>query len=578
MGTSRRRWFAWAGVFALVAAPLAVVSSTASAGSRFGVLQQAFTADAGEFHTVMIAGDGTPWAVGRNQSGQLCNGSSSPSSTYVAMTGLPAGRKAVQVRAGSLMSVVLDDAGTVHGCGAAGSVSLGNTLAVLPGIPSGHRVSDIAVGFAHVVALLDDGRVFGLGRGSEGQLSGNQDRASFAPVAGLYVQDEVVDVAAGGLFTLVLDSLGTIYGTGSNATGQLGGLSSPVTALAKIGDQPAGVEPVQVGAGIGHSLMVGSNGYAYAMGANSEGQLANGTSGNTVPRWSRMRGAADVVAIDGGAAQTVVLTRSGTPMTAGANTDGQQGRAGALLPRNTELTEFGSDYLDFPAARFVEVAAGGASVIGRDADGFLFGAGNNAYSQIRSYDADDVESLRRMPQPVVRGSGGSRIIGTVQVGQTLVADPGRWVPSANVSFQYHWKRDGVAVQQSSSTRYLISPQDAGRTLAVQIFSNVQGGNNSSSAPVGVRVPGTNLARPTISGQLRVGAVVRGSVGTWNAPGYTFKYQWLRNGKAVARAVRPAYRIVKADRGKWIGLRISAVKPAFPSVIATSTAKRALRSR
>lgn len=564
-------------ISSLLAAGLAVAAPASPATAAAPPLEQLFTVDAGDQHTVMIAGDGTPWAVGRNQSGQLCNGTLDASATYTAMAGLPAGRKAVQVRAGNLMSVVLDDLGVLRGCGEAGTVDLGESLTVLPGIPAGRRVADIAVGFSHVIALLDDGRVFGLGRGTEGQLSGDQDRASFAEVTGLGSL-KGLDVAAAWNYTLVLDEYGEIRGTGLNTAGQLGGFPGLVTTLSRIGNQPAGVEVVQVGAGTSHALMLGSNGHVYAQGSNAEGQLANGTSGGSVSRWVRMRGASDVVWIDGGAANTVVLTRSGTPLTSGANADGQQGLPAASLVRNTELTEFGTDYFDFPAAPFAVLAAGNASVIGRDRGGYLFGAGNNAWSQIRSYGTDDVESLRRMPQQVVRGSGGARITGTLRAGRTLQASPGQWTPSAYMSFQYHWKRDGVSVQQSSSALYLLTTADVGRTVSVQVFSNLQASDNGSSAPVLVRVPGVNLTRPAISGTARVGNVLRATRGTWNAPGYTFTYRWLRNGRPISGATRTSYRLVAADRRQLISVRVTARRSGFATLNAFSVAKRASRTR
>jgi len=542
------------------------------------VLPQIFTVDAGETHSVMIAGDGSPWAVGRNQSGQLCSGTLDPSATYVPMVGLPVGRKAVQVRAGSLMTAVLDDSGTLRGCGAAGSVNLGNTLAVLPGIPDGHRVTDVAVGFAHVVALVDDGRVFGLGRGTEGQLSGSQDQASFVQIGGLFPGITVVDVAAGGHFTLILDSLGEIYGTGLNTTGQLGVLASPVTMLTKIGGQPAGVEVVQIGAGNGHALMLGSNGFAYAQGSNTEGQLGNGTNGGFSDRWSRMRSASDLVWIDGGTVSTVAITQSGTPLTTGSNADGQQGLPVASLVRNTELTEFGTDYLDFPSAAYSDLVAGGSSVVGRDREGFLFGSGKNEYSQIRSFDTDDVESLRRMPHQVVRGTGGAQVTGTRKVGQKLTADPGRWTPSANMTFQYGWKRDGVVVQQASSAAYVLVADDIGRRISVQVTSNLPSSNNSSSAPVGVAIPGINKTRPTISGTAKVGRLLRATKGTWTAPGYTFRYQWLRNGKAISGATRSTYRSTKSDRSKKIGVQVRGTRSGFASITAASSTRKVFRSR
>lgn len=570
MTISRARWTVPPVLIGLVAATLALLAAPSQASYRAVATPQAFTVDAGTDHTVQIAGNGTPWAVGRNHEGQLCTADTAPRSEFAVMQGLPSGRKAVQVRAGGSISVVLDDAGALWGCGG----TFGVTLTALPGLPAGRKVVDLGVGNQHVVALLDNGRVYGIGRGTEGQISGSSTSPTFIEVAGLHPDLKVVDVAAGGLFTLVLDEFGAVHGTGSNGSGQLG-VYPTLFELERMPDQPAGVPIVQVAAGTNHSVILGANGRAYAQGANADGQLASGAVSGNVTTWVRMRGAEDVAWVDGGLRSTVVVTRTGTPLTTGDNSRGGQGRPIAGLVRNVELTEFGTDFFDAASPGFAGIAAGGDSVVARDLEGFVFGTGANSWNQVRPGPTGDLEALRRTSHQVVRSSGGARIEGTVAVGRSLRAGVGSWTPS-NVSFQYRWQRDGVTVQFSPSPTYTVASADAGRTLTLAVFSNLQGSNNGTATAPARRVPGVNLARPTISGTAKVGNALAGKRGTWNAPGYTYSYRWLRNGASIPHATKTSYRVTTSDVGKAITLQVTARRSGFSSVVATSAPKRAYR--
>ena len=69
----------------------------------------------------------------------------------------------------------------------------------------------------------------------------------------------------------------------------------------------------------------------------------------------------------------------------------------------------------------------------------------------------------------------------------------------------------------------------------------------------------NTRLPSISGRTFVGKKLTAKPGTWSLSGLTFSYQWLRNGKAVRGATAKTYRLVKADKGKMIAVRVTATK-------------------
>lgn len=545
----------------LAAVPVRAADSVAPTAQRF-------TVDVGPVHTAMIAGNGTPWAVGSNASGRLCTGDTAARTVFTPMIGLPSGRRATQVRVERDRTFVLDDAGIVRGCGA----SLGSSLVIIPGIPSGRTVVDLATGLQHLVVLLDDGRVYGIGEGASGQLSGNVARTSFAEIAGLPASSRAIDVAAGDEFTVVLDERGAVYGTGFNGSGQLGNLPTFNNQLTELVAKPAGVEIVQVAAGGRHTLAVGSNGRVYGVGRNAEGQLATTAATGNEPNWVRLRGADDVVAADGGAFHSVVLTADGTPLTTGSNSSGTQGRpAGG---ENLELTEFQAHAFDYVAPAFAEIAAGGDSTVGRDRHGYLFGAGDNAANQLRSQDSADVEALRRMFPQVVRAVSGASISGAPLPGRTLTAGRGTWSPSVGLGYQYVWKRDGVMVQSGPGQTYEVVAADAGRSLTAEVYGFLTSHiNDDVLRTPPVRVGAVNLARPTVRGTARVGLKLTGARGSWNAPGYTFSLQWIRGASPIQGATKVNYTLKKADRGKSITLRVTARRVGFPTISAASAAIR-----
>ena len=79
-------------------------------------------------------------------------------------------------------------------------------------------------------------------------------------------------------------------------------------------------------------------------------------------------------------------------------------------------------------------------------------------------------------------------------------------------------------------------------------------------------PGTdsslaNTKRPGISGAARTGQKLKASAGSWSLPGARFSFQWLRNGKKIAGRDGKAqtYRVVRADRGKKLAVRVTATR-------------------
>jgi alpha-tubulin suppressor-like RCC1 family protein len=212
-----------------------------------------------------LRSDGTVWAWGSNDHGQL--GSSGPgySDTPVQVPGLA---RVTRISAGQATGVALSrlSHGPVStlltslyawGSNEDGELGDGSTspapgVHVVPGLP---QIGSISAGGNDVLAVGEDGSVWGWGADSSGQL-GNaptgpgelRPAETFAPGSG------VTQVSAGVDHSLALRSDGTVLAFGGNEYGQLGSGSTSITGLPA--PVPGLTSATQVSAGFGISMAI----------------------------------------------------------------------------------------------------------------------------------------------------------------------------------------------------------------------------------------------------------------------------------------------------------------------------------
>ena len=134
-------------------------------------------------------------------------------------------------------------------------------------------------------------RALAWGRNSYGQLGNSATSNSNVPVtvntAGVLADKTVTAVAAGDSHSLALCADGTLAAWGYNLTGQLGNgntTSASVPVAVNMAGALAGKTVVGMGAGSNYSLALCADGTLAAWGANSSGQLGNGsTTSSNVP-------------------------------------------------------------------------------------------------------------------------------------------------------------------------------------------------------------------------------------------------------------------------------------------------------
>src|SRR5436309_923624 len=248
------------------------------------------------YHSCALLGDGTVWCWGRNSDGQLGvtpSGSQCPttpgffcSSTPVRATGITS---AAAVIAGGYHTCALFGDGTAQCWGRNDDGQLGDGTFTSSSTPLrvGGLTGAAAVsgGFYHTCALLGDSTVQCWGRNAEGQLGNGTTIGSRVPgrVAGL---PSATAVSGGFQHTCALLSDGTVQCWGRNLEGQLGdGTTTSSSTAVRVGGITGAVA---VSAGILHTCALLANGTVKCWGAvgpnNDFGQLGNGaTTGSSTP-------------------------------------------------------------------------------------------------------------------------------------------------------------------------------------------------------------------------------------------------------------------------------------------------------
>ena len=341
---------------------------------------------AGFYHTLALKLNGTVWAWGNNENGQIGDGTTDDSVIALPVAGLTG---VVDTVAGDYFSLALLTDGTLRAWGQNDFGQLGDgtfeNRAETVQVSGMTDVLMAAAGDAHGAALKADGTVWTWGGNRYGQLGDGTTNDSRTPlrVSGL---TDVIAVAAGGGRTLALKFDGTVWAWGQNDFGQLGdgttvNRSTPV--------QVSGLTAVEaIAAGDFHSLALKSDKTAYAWGNNENGQLGDGTTTNrTSP--VLVSGLAGVESVAAGNRHSLALLNDGTVRAWGWNAYGQLGD-GTQTDRNAPVAVAG-------LADIKAVAAGGDFSLALDTGGVIRAWGHNRYGQLGDGGLDD------QPSPVPGG-------------------------------------------------------------------------------------------------------------------------------------------------------------------------------
>jgi alpha-tubulin suppressor-like RCC1 family protein len=240
---------------------------------------------AGARHTCALTRDvGDVYCWGGDEAGQLGqpdNAAGAPRTTPVQVAGVT---DALDVAAGSDFSCAVLRDGTARCWGANDAGQLGDggpkTTRRAPTVVfalSGVRA--LSASWQHVCALRDDETLWCWGAGSVGQLGDGAARDAPQPVRVVGL-DAVTAVATGLQHTCAATRAEGLFCWGANTSSQLGREASPMEARpARV---PIVTNPVAVAAGGAHTCAIRRGGATLCWGANGSGQLGNGST-STLP-------------------------------------------------------------------------------------------------------------------------------------------------------------------------------------------------------------------------------------------------------------------------------------------------------
>jgi alpha-tubulin suppressor-like RCC1 family protein len=288
---------------------------------------------AGQEFSLALRSDGTVWAWGGNGAGQLGRGTVTAREVTAAPVSGLAG--VTKIAAGCGFSLALRSDGTVWAWGFnnVGQLGIGGTASsVVPVKITGvSQVTAIAAGFDSAVAVVAGGAsVWAWGGNDSGQLGDGTLAGRATPVRVTQIGTvHIAGAAAGYKFAAILGTDGSVWAWGADRYGQLGNAPAFAPATRPVNTIGAGSGITQISAGSWHVLALKSDGTVLAWGANADGELGIGT---TTP----VTGPVQVTGLTG-ATQVAAGTEAGfavhaVPLTAVPDLTGDtQARAGQVL-------------------------------------------------------------------------------------------------------------------------------------------------------------------------------------------------------------------------------------------------------
>lgn len=264
----------------------------------------------GPNHILALTQAGSVYAFGYNRHGQLgIENVEDIQETPIIVPGID---NISALAAGGDFSVALKSDGTVWAWGKNDVGQIGHEIAEYryqPGQIAGiSNIVAISGGGSHTLALKNDGTIFAWGANDVGQLGIGTIEHQSAPVQVGKLHD-VTAISAGIAHGLALRSDGTVWSWGNNDHGQLG--TQTETSFSSMPIQVPGLSDiVVVTAGRYYSLAVNKDGEVWAWGENEVGQLG---IGNIEPSFIpvKVEGITDIISIAAGRTGTMALQRNG---------------------------------------------------------------------------------------------------------------------------------------------------------------------------------------------------------------------------------------------------------------------------
>jgi alpha-tubulin suppressor-like RCC1 family protein len=248
------------------------------------------------------------------------------------------------------------------------------------------RVVQIATGADFSLLLTETGRVLSFGQGFFGNLGIGNERNRSSPVfieAEELKNQKVIRIAAGSSHSLLLTDRGNIYSFGSGIYGQLGHGDEQNQSIPKMMDSEAlkGEKIVQIEAGGGYSLLLTEDGGVFSFGLGAHGRLGHGDE-QSVSTPKRIESDAllgyRIVQVAAGASHSLLLTESGDVFSFGHGGAGRLGHGDTQDQWIPKLIDPNS----FRGRKIKQIAAGGDHSLAVSEEGIVFSFGEGRHGAL----------------------------------------------------------------------------------------------------------------------------------------------------------------------------------------------------
>ncbi len=288
---------------------------------RVQIVANATHVGAGDLFSCALDTKGEIYCWGRNDAGQLGDGTTSDSRTPVKVLEIT-GAKQLAVGLSHACALRADDTISCWGANADGELGDGTTTprgtpAQVAGLAG---VKKVSAGADTTCVVLGDGTAQCWGENNDGELGVGDTNARNRPTAVLSLSD-VTDIAAGDDFVCALTASSGLYCWGLNDNGQLatGNLTSSTRPVASV---PT-ISLYSIEAGGTHACALDELSRVWCWGYGGEGRLFDGGAATrTIPTRSVIDNT-DVVSAGG--EHTCALDKTGAVRCAGFNRRGQLG-------------------------------------------------------------------------------------------------------------------------------------------------------------------------------------------------------------------------------------------------------------
>ena len=163
--------------------------------------------------------------------------------------------------------------------------------------------------------------------------------------------------------------------------------------------------------------------------------------------------------------------------------------------------------------------------------------------------------------------------GSPQVGRTLTAVPGTWVP-ADATLAYQWRAGSKDLPGAVAATYVVGAATVGKGISVRITAT-SGATTTTRTTDGTpdvfKARFTRDPKARITGTLATDQTVTADAGTWAGVADSLGYAWKRNGRTIKNAVAATYVVTPADAGRKLSVKITAGKVGYYTTSVTSAA-------